>query len=89
MTEVFKEHMTIACNSWMDEISKNGVARIDITSAFERIFSHTINHICFGEDINDNKFVINYYNQNSDKSKWTEKEVSMREAMHNMTLQCI
>ena len=23
---------------------------------FERIYAHTINHICFGEDFNDDKF---------------------------------
>lgn len=52
-----------------------------------RVFAHTINHICFGEDFNDDKFVIQYYDKRSDT--FTEKKVSMREAMHNMAVQII
>ena len=60
MADVFKEHLNIECDKWMAEIEQKGEARIDISSAFERIFAHTINHICFGEDLNDDKFMFSY-----------------------------
>ena len=80
MADVFKGHLNIECDKWMAEIEQKGEARIDISSAFERIFAHTINHICFGEDLNDDKFMFFYYDIQA--NSWTERMVSMREAMH-------
>ena len=80
MADVFKEHLNIECDKWMAEIEQKGETRIDISSAFERIFAHTINHICFGEDLNDDKFMFFYLD--IQKYSFTEKMVSMREAMH-------
>ena len=50
MIKVFKLHMNAACDRWIEEIAQSarGEIRIDITVEFERIFAHTINHICFG-----------------------------------------
>ena len=62
MANVFKEHLNAACDRWKSKIEKNGEARIDIASVFERIFAHTITHICFGEDFNNDKFKFFYYN---------------------------
>ena len=59
------------------------MAKVDISTAFEKIFAHTINHICFGENYNDDKFMFYYYD--SLKDSWHEKKVTMREAVHNLT----
>ena len=83
MGGVFKEHLNAACDRWRSKIEKKGEARIDISKVFERIFAHTITHICFGDDFNDDRFMIFYYNPNS--GKFTEQEVNVTEAMHNMT----
>ena len=49
MLNVFKEHVNTSCDKWLDEIAKNGAeTKIDISVEFERMFAHTINHICFG-----------------------------------------
>ena len=62
MIVVFKEHLNIACDKWLAEIASNsGTTKIDISEEFERIFAHTINHICFGEDLNDDKFDFHVY----------------------------
>ena len=76
MISVFKEHLNIHCNQWLSDIKKNGKARIDISIEFERLFAHTINHICFGENFNDDKFDFLYYNRVTDD--FTEKKVTMR-----------
>ena len=76
MIGVFKEHLNIHCNRWMSCIKKEGKARIDISIEFEKLFAHTINHICFGEDFNDDKFEFMYYNRATDN--FTQKKVSMR-----------
>ena len=87
MAGVFKEHLNKECDKWMAEIEKKGETRMDMASAFERIFAHTINHICFGEDLNDDEFMFFYYDP--EKNSFTERMVSMREAMHSMTKQLI
>ena len=57
MIGVFKKYINVSCDKWLSEIAKNdGKTKIDISVEFERIFAHTINHICFGEDLNDDKF---------------------------------
>ena len=62
MLNVFKEHLNKSCDKWLAEIEANGgETQIDITHEFERIFAHSINHICFGEDLNDEKFDFNAY----------------------------
>ena len=61
MVSVFKEHLNISCDKWLAEIAKNGETRINIAVEFERIFAHSINHICFGEDFNDDKFDFQVY----------------------------
>ena len=88
MTEVFKEHLNMSCDKWLADIaaSKDGETRINIVVEFERIFAHTINHICFGEDFNDDKFDFIVATISSDgKWQFEEKKVSMREAIHAMT----
>ena len=87
MAGVFKEHVNIECDKMLADIEKKGEARMDISVVFERIFGHTINHICFGEDYNDIKFMILCYD--TEKDTWTEKRVSMRECLHNLTTQVI
>ena len=61
MAEIFKEHLNESCDKWLSQIeeSKDGETRINIAVEFERIYAHTINHICFGEDFNDDKFDFN------------------------------
>ena len=66
MANVFKEHLNIECDKWLAEIEKKGETRMDISTVFERIFGHTINHICFGEDFNDIKFNILIYDVEKD-----------------------
>ena len=48
MGKVFKEHLTIATQTWRKEIVNSGQTRILLSEEFERIYAHTINHICFG-----------------------------------------
>ena len=83
MVNVFKEHLNISCNKWLAEIEKTGSARINIAEEFERVNAHAMNHICFGEDLNDDKFDFLYYD--ALKYTFTERKVSMREAIHNLT----
>ena len=59
------------------------MAKVDISIAFERIFGHTINHICFGDDFNDEMFMYFWYDFLTDS--WTEKKVNIREATNNLT----
>ena len=61
MMEVFKEHLNHSLDKWLAEVESQGQTRIDISVEFERIFAHTINHIAFGEDLNDDKFDFNCY----------------------------
>jgi hypothetical protein len=84
MIGVFKEHLNIQCDQWLADIKMHGKARIDISQEFERLFAHTINHICFGEDFNDDKFDWLYCDPLT--RAFTEKKVSMRQAIHNMAV---
>ena len=85
MISVFKEHLNASCDKWLAEIAKNGgTTKIDISVEFERIFAHTINHICFGEDLNDDRFDFHVYDPI--KNTFAPKKVSMREAIHNITI---
>ena len=62
MGKVVKEHIKMATDKWMSEIAANsGETKINISVEFERIFAHTINHICFGQDHNDDKFDFELY----------------------------
>jgi len=54
----------------------HGKARIDISEEFERLYSHTMNHICFGENLNDDMFDWLYCDKVT--KGFTEKKVSMR-----------
>ena len=76
MIGVFKLHLNKSCDKWLAEIASNGETRIDISCEFERIFAHTINHVCFGEDYNDDRFEIFFY-EHSTKT-FSKKLVSMR-----------
>lgn len=83
MIGVFRQHLQGSIDKWQAEITARGETRIDITVEFERIFAHTINHICFGEDFNDDKFDFHLYNKATDSFTW--QKVSMRQAISNMT----
>lgn len=49
MGKVFKEHLKVATDKWTKELQANGGStRILLSTEFERIVAHTINHICFG-----------------------------------------
>ncbi len=61
MGNVAKLHIKKAIDKWVSEIAQNGETRINISVEFERIFAHTINHICFGQDHNDDKFDFELY----------------------------
>ena len=61
MGKVAKEHIKKSIDKWVSEIAQNGETRINISVEFERIFAHTINHICFGQDHNDDKFDFELY----------------------------
>lgn len=87
MVEVLKEHIGLQYRKWISEIEKNGEHCIDIASEFERINAHKLNHIMFGEDLNDDKFDFLYYDNVADT--FTERKVSMRECISNMSVQCI
>ena len=58
MAEVFKQHVNQSCDRWLAQLAQSAEKeiRINIAQEFERIYAHTINHICFGEDFNDDKF---------------------------------
>ena len=85
MVGVFKEHLNASCDKWLDEIAKNGgTTKIDISVEFQRIFAHAINHICFGEDLNDEKFEFMYYDKI--KETFTPKKLSMGEAIPNAAM---
>ena len=86
MAEVFKQHLNISCDKWLSEIaaSKDGETRIDIAVEFEKIFGHTINHICLGENINDDLFDFHVLTIADEKWTFTEKKITLREAIHNM-----
>ena len=87
MAEVFKEHVNTSCDKWLAEIAanKDGETRIDIAVEFERIYGHTINHICFGEDINGDEFDFWILKIEKQKYIWTEERVTLRAAIHNMS----
>ena len=53
---------------------------------FERIFAHAINHICFGQDHNDDRFDFEFYDRET--KTFTMRKVSLREGVINMTSQC-
>lgn len=84
MVGVFKQHLQASIDKWLTEIKANGEARIDITVEFERIFAHSINHICFGEDFNDDRFDYHLYDKSTDT--FTLQKVSMRQAVSNLTI---
>ena len=48
------------------------------------IFARTINHICFGEDLNDDRFMFNFFDVKT-KTFTGERKVSMNEAMANIS----
>ena len=56
MAEVFKQHVNNSCDKWLAQLKQEPEIRINIAEEFERIYAHAINHICFGEDFNDDKF---------------------------------
>ena len=85
MGQVYKEHLNNACSKWQEEISQKGEARINITEEFESILGHTINHICFGEDHEDDTFDFLIYNVDSDS--FSKQKVTLRKAMHNLSKQ--
>ena len=86
MAGVYKEHLNDSCDKWLAEIEEKGEARINLPHAFERIFAHTINHICYGEDLNDDKFMFLFWDVKT--RTFAERKVSMREAMANISKQC-
>ena len=85
MTGVFQQHLNKSCDKWLSEIKANGETRIDISVEYERVFAHATNHICFGEDFNDDKFDFDYYNVTT--REFAMKKVSMREAVQNIAKQ--
>ena len=87
MIGVVKQHTELQYRKWIAEIEKNGEHRIDISEEFERINAHALNHICFGVDNNDDKFDFIVYDKYTDT--FTERKVSFREAMGNMTAQAV
>ena len=87
MVEILKEHIQLQYRSWISQIEKNGEHRINIAEEFERINAHALSHICFGEDLNDDRFDLFVYDVKTDT--FTERKVSMREAISNMTTQCL
>ena len=83
MTGVFQQYLNKSCDKWLNEIKANGgETRIDISHEYERIFAHATNHICFGEDFNDDMFDFHYYDLKT--GTFIDKKVSMRVAIHNM-----
>ena len=50
MIDVFKEHLSEACDRWLSEIVKDGETRINIAEVFENINTDVIIHICFGQN---------------------------------------
>ena len=86
MAGVYKKHLNDSCDKWLAEIAEKGEARVNLPHAFERIFAHTINHICFGEDLNDDKFMFNFFDYKT--RTFSERKLSMREAMANISKQC-
>ena len=87
MLGVFKAHMNTSTDKWLADIAKNGETRIDLRAEVERVYAHTINHLCFGEDFNDDKFDFHFFDLVS--HSFSTKKCSMREAIHNMTLQSL
>ena len=86
MGNVAKEHIKKSIDKWVSEIAQNGETKINISVEFERIFAHTINHICFGQDHNDDKFDFELYDNQT--KAFTMTKVSLRQAITNMNTQC-
>ena len=86
MVSVFKSYMSNATRKWSDEATKIGFARINIAEEFERIHAHFMSNICFGKDLNDDRF--DFFVMDPDNFTFTERKVSMREALKNMLFQC-
>ena len=82
MLEVYKHQMYIAIDKWNAEIAEKGSARIDAAVEFERIHSHFMNHICFGDDYNDCRFDFNLLDEKA--RTWSVQKCSMRQAVNNM-----
>ena len=87
MTEVLKEYLNASCDKWQAEIKEKGSTRINIAVEFERIFAYTIAHICFGANFSQDKFKFMYYDVLGDT--FSEKDVTMREAVDNIFKQII
>ena len=85
MIDVTKEHLHKFCQKYLNEIKENGETKIDISTEFEKINAHTISHICFGEDKNDDRFDFLFYDVITDT--FTEQKVTMGEAMTNVLKQ--
>ena len=85
MIDVTKEHLHKFCQKYLNEIKENGETKIDISTEFEKINAHTISHICFGEDKNDDLFDFLFYDVITDT--FTEQKVTMGEAMTNVLKQ--
>ena len=81
MFGVFKDHLNNACDKWLAEIASKGETRIDIATVFLDIYARSINHICFGKDMNDDVFDFNYFDVQEDS--FTFKKVTMKDAVHN------
>ena len=58
MLETLKETVQIEFTKWDAKVKQNGSHEINMAKEFFDIFARNIIHICFGEDISDDSFVL-------------------------------
>ena len=85
MLSVFKDHLNASMDKWLAEIEKSGEVRIDLRTEVERVYAHHINHLCFGFDFSAEKFDFHFFDLLT--NSFETKKCSLREAIHNMTIQ--
>ena len=90
MLQVFRHYLNASCDKWLGEIApptkkgKKVETKIDISVEFERIVAHSISHICFGADLNDDRFEFQLFDTTS--SRFSAKRVSLQEAILNLKI---
>lgn len=87
MLEVLKDKIEEDCLQWMAEIeaSEEKQTTIDISKVFNRLYSRSIIHICFGEDISDQRLTIAVPKEGRNINQLHDEEITVPEAIVECT----
>ena len=58
MLETFKETVQTEFTKWDAKVKENGSHEINMATEFFEILARNMIHVCFGEDISDDSFVL-------------------------------